>query len=174
MRFFALFVLGAFAQEATDDNDYVPEVTESPETAAPETAAPSTTAPMANDYAADNYDGYDYAYYEATEEPPQVRDMSAYGRDGGGSVNSINNLQLSLLPNGDFEFTWDYDATHTDYNFESQELIGGYQNVTDYVQFSAGSIAMSTDGITTTSTLTPPADNKVFRVCIIFVTHILL
>ena len=116
---------------------------------------------VANDYyyGAQNNNAYDE--YEAQEE------FDAYNmgaRNGAGSVNSIVNLQLSLLADGDFAFTWNYDATHTDYNFEYQELVGNYQNSTDYIQYSAGSVAMSTDGTTTTSTLTPTDTNKVFRV----------
>jgi len=78
-------------------------------------------------------------------------------------VNSIANLKVTLAANGNFEFTWIYDATHTDYNFEYQILEGNYQNVTDWTQYSSGSVDMTTDGTTTTTTLAAPYLNAMFR-----------
>ena len=79
-------------------------------------------------------------------------------------VNSIANLKVTLAANNKFEFTWIYDATHTDYNFEYQILEGNYQNVTDWTQYSSGSVDMTTDGTTTTTILAAPYLNAMFRV----------
>merc|ERR1711868_85844 len=78
-------------------------------------------------------------------------------------VNSIANLKVALAANNKFEFTWIYDATHTDYNFEYQILEGNYQNVADWTQYSSGSVDMTTDGTTTTTILAAPYLNAMFR-----------
>ena len=80
------------------------------------------------------------------------------------TVAGISDLNLVLKSNTDFEFSWAYDASHTEYNFEFQELIGNYQNATDWANYASAGIQMATDGVTTTATLSPPADNKVYRV----------
>ena len=91
---------------------------------------------------------------------------SAGGRNQA-TVAGISDLKLALKSNTDFEFTWAYDATHTEYNFEYQVLVGNYQNVTDWTNYASAGIQMATDGVTTTATLSPPANNNVYRVSII-------
>jgi len=157
MRLFSLLALSAFAQdydysttveaatEALIMADYV-ATTEEATTEEANTASLRATVGMAN------------------EKRIVPQDINGFARNGG-SVNSLSNLQLSLLPNADFEFTWDYDATHSDYNFEYQELIGNYRNTTVYIQYS-GYVTMATDGTKTTTTITPTYSNKIFRVCI--------
>jgi len=186
MRLFSLLALSAFAQDYEYETNYeyatapppastveagtdVPimadyvATTEEATTEETNTAAPAPTIDMANDFVATTT-----FPFEEADEVVFPQDMSGFARDGG-SVNSISNLQLSLLPNADFEFTWDYDATHTDYTFEYQELVGNYQNSTDYIVYTSDpEPTMTTDGTTTTTTLTPTDTNKVFRVCILF------
>lgn len=88
-------------------------------------------------------------------------------RTGGGSVNSLYDVQASLGFLADnvtpaFIFTWTYDATHTSYVIEYQELAGNYANVTDYTPFVGTTESSINNGVTTFA-LSQPAPNKVYR-----------
>lgn len=169
MRLLPLFVLGITAQTAETtteliydvyDDSYVFETTVEPTTLpAPTTTATTTAAP-------EDYVLYDVP--EATTSAPEVVeeadliDARSNARNTVVTVNSLVNLQLELLADGDFQFSWNYDSTHTTYKFEFQEIEGNNQNVTDWVVF-AGSVGSSVDVSTTIITLTPTGPNKVFR-----------
>jgi len=168
--------LSFFGVALAQDNDYLYEATDSPVTQVfLTTDGPDTTQGV---FTTDAYTTTATEKLVATEAPAAESlddiDLSDMGRSNfyapastGGrnqaTVAGISDLKLALKSNTDFEFTWAYDATHTEYNFEYQVLVGNYQNVTDWTNYASAGIQMATDGVTTTATLSPPADNYVYR-----------
>jgi hypothetical protein len=140
-------------------------------------AAPTTIVDMMNDFVATDAPATAAAEAEAVEE--EEEGLEAMGRSLGfnpfGQVRTeptpivdINNMSGELLAGGDFKLKWEWEATHDTYLFDYVQLVGNYQNTTDWVSIAALDVTMGVETIDsvdyTTALITPWATNAVFRI----------
>ena len=169
--FFIAALGGTFAQQETaEDYQYEEVIGSTVEATTIFFQADTTATTVSSEYEYEDYQNAmanDVGLADTEEEEEEEEAiMTGFARTGGtsGSVAPPNQATLELLANKDFRFTWDYDASHATYLFEYQELVGNYQHTGEYVTFESSSISMTTDSITTTTELTPPAEGVVYRV----------
>lgn len=158
--------------------------TDAPTTIQTSTARPFTTAAMTvqatageilNDFVATDAP----ATAAAEEEEEEAVDMMGRSlfngfpqqRNEPAEMSRISNLSGELQADQTFKIKWENDVTHFNYIFDYVQIIGNYQNTTDWIPITEGDITMDLETIDnvvyTTAVLTPWDSNAVYRIRII-------
>lgn len=158
--------------------------TDAPTTIQSSTARPFTTAAttvqatageILNDFVAT--DAPATAAAEEEEEAVDMMGRSLFNgfpqqRNAPVEINSISNLSGELQADQTFKIKWETDITHTNFIFDYVQIIGNYQNTTDWIAITEGNgvgeVTLGSETIDnvvyTTAVIDPWGTNAVYRI----------